>query len=317
MPVDFQTAPAVRLDGRMTRGIQATAGIVVAAIGIAGIVAMYRPIAEFAYPIVWWGLLVTVDALCARKWGTSPMRADAGRFLGITVPLSVLFWLVYEYLNLFFPQWRYRGELEGTATQVAFGFVSFATVIPIMIEFQWLVAGPSASWNLPRTLVAHARAWRAAYAAAGIAMLVLPVWSGFFWLNQAAWIGPAIALLPFVVPAAEGAAIGSRRFFVSGIAAALIGGFFWELINYWALTKWEYTIHPEWPRLFEMPLLGYLGFVPFAFSALAVYAAQKRWRAHPALSACLWAAATGAMYGLVTLYRDSEFWAPAATSALR
>jgi hypothetical protein len=246
------------------------------------------------------------------------MRSHPGRFLGITVPLSVLFWLIYEYLNVFFPQWRYRGELEGTALQVVFGFVSFATVIPILIEFQWLFGGPSAAWSVPPAISRHARAWRGIHVAAGLAMLALPVWSDWFWVNQAAWIGPAIALLPFLGGKSDhGSEIPPLRFFLCAAAAAITGGFLWELINYWALTKWEYTIHPDWPRLFEMPLAGYLGFVPFAFSTLAVYAVQERWRARPALAAGLWAFAAAAMYGLVAIYRESEFWMPAATSALR
>jgi hypothetical protein len=66
-----------------------------------------------------------------------------------------------------------------------------------------------------------------------------------------------------------------------------------------------------------MPLLGYLGFVPFAFSALAVFAVQQRLTPHPALSIGLWAGAVVAMHGFVILCRDSSLWAPLITSALR
>jgi hypothetical protein len=304
----------------VTTSAQAIVGIAVAATGIVGIIARQPLIAEFAYPIIWWGLLVAVDAINARLWGRSPMRSDWRRFLGVTVPLSVLFWLIYEYLNFAFPQWRYRGELTGTATQVAFGFVSFATVIPIMIEFQWLFGGPSDGWQIPRAVDGALRQWRAACIAAGATLLFLPLLSDNFWINQSAWIGPAIALLPFAVrpPATSTtpAPVIDGKFAASATASALIGGFLWELINYWALTKWEYTIHPEWPRLFEMPLLGYLGFVPFAFSALAVFAVQQRFAPRPVLSFSLWAAAILAMHGLVVLYRDSRLWAPLTTSAL-
>ena len=50
-------------------------------------------------------------------------------------------------------------------------------------------------------------------------------------------------------------------------AAALAGlfcGFFWELWNAHSLARWEYTI--PWVdrfHLFEMPLLGYAGYLPF------------------------------------------------------
>jgi len=46
--------------------------------------------------------------------------------------------------------------------------------------------------------------------------------------------------------------------------AALVCGFLWELWNYGSLAKWHYSI-PFVQRfpLFEMPLLGYSGYLPF------------------------------------------------------
>jgi hypothetical protein len=39
----------------------------------------------------------------------------------------------------------------------------------------------------------------------------------------------------------------------------------WEFWNYWAHTKWVYTV-PILPqiKIFEMPFLGFFGFGPFA-----------------------------------------------------
>ena len=56
------------------------------------------------------------------------------------------------------------------------------------------------------------------------------------------------------------------------LAAGLICGFLWEFWNYWALTKWTYTV-PYFGdiKLFEMPVLGYLGFPPFAIECWAMY----------------------------------------------
>jgi hypothetical protein len=45
-------------------------------------------------------------------------------------------------------------------------------------------------------------------------------------------------------------------------------GLLWELWNYWAVAKWTYHLPFLGPlegyRYFEMPLLGFLGFLPFA-----------------------------------------------------
>jgi hypothetical protein len=54
--------------------------------------------------------------------------------------------------------------------------------------------------------------------------------------------------------------------------AALACGVFWELWNYHSLAKWVYTVPfvQRWP-IFEMPLLGYAGYLPFGLEcALAV-----------------------------------------------
>jgi hypothetical protein len=54
--------------------------------------------------------------------------------------------------------------------------------------------------------------------------------------------------------------------------AGLIIGFFWEFWNYWAIPKWTYTIpYLGFLKIFEMPILGYLGYIPFAFEIYAMY----------------------------------------------
>jgi hypothetical protein len=56
-----------------------------------------------------------------------------------------------------------------------------------------------------------------------------------------------------------------------GAIAALVCGFWWELWNFKSLAHWEYAI-PSVHRfqLFEMPLLGYGGYLPFGLECLAV-----------------------------------------------
>jgi hypothetical protein len=54
--------------------------------------------------------------------------------------------------------------------------------------------------------------------------------------------------------------------------AGLICGFFWELWNWGSLPKWLYDVpFANRPTLFEMPLLGYGGYLPFALEVYAAY----------------------------------------------
>ena len=52
----------------------------------------------------------------------------------------------------------------------------------------------------------------------------------------------------------------------------MLAGLVWELLNFWARCKWIYTV-PFFDRLklFEMPLLGFLGFPPLALAAFATW----------------------------------------------
>jgi hypothetical protein len=55
----------------------------------------------------------------------------------------------------------------------------------------------------------------------------------------------------------------------------LICGFFWEFWNFWAAAKWTYDLPflgaVERFRLFEMPLPGFAGFLPFALECWVIF----------------------------------------------
>ena len=54
--------------------------------------------------------------------------------------------------------------------------------------------------------------------------------------------------------------------------AALVCGFFWEMWNFYAMPKWYYTVpFFGFAKIFEMPLLGYAGYLPFAWELYALY----------------------------------------------
>ena len=56
------------------------------------------------------------------------------------------------------------------------------------------------------------------------------------------------------------------------LASGVVCGVLWELWNYWAATRWTYAVpYLGGIKVFEMPVLGYLGFPPFALEAYAMY----------------------------------------------
>jgi hypothetical protein len=53
--------------------------------------------------------------------------------------------------------------------------------------------------------------------------------------------------------------------------AGALCGVLWETWNYWAGSKWYYTIpFVGYFKIFEMPILGFLGFPPFALQCLVM-----------------------------------------------
>jgi hypothetical protein len=64
---------------------------------------------------------------------------------------------------------------------------------------------------------------------------------------------------------------GDWRLVVSLALGAVICGFFWEMWNYYSYPKWVYhTPGAQFLHIFEMPLLGYGGYIPFALELWAL-----------------------------------------------
>ena len=64
---------------------------------------------------------------------------------------------------------------------------------------------------------------------------------------------------------------GRQRPVVALALGALVCGFFWEMWNVYAYPKWVYrTPGVQFWHVFEMPLLGYVGYPPFALELFAL-----------------------------------------------
>jgi len=64
---------------------------------------------------------------------------------------------------------------------------------------------------------------------------------------------------------------GDWVFVVSSAMAALLCGCFWEMWNYYSLAKWEYSVpFVHRFKIFEMPILGYAGYIPFGLECAAI-----------------------------------------------
>jgi hypothetical protein len=124
--------------------------------------------------------------------------------------------------------------------------------------------------RIPRTML-----WVSVVAGAICAVLPFVIVSP--WLVPLVWIAYLLLLEPlnYLRGAPSWLAAlerGDVSLLLSLLASGLLCGLLWEFWNYWALTRWTYTV-PYFGdvKLFEMPLLGYLGFPPFALECFAMY----------------------------------------------
>src|SRR5579862_8961849 len=253
-------------------------------VGFAGLIAaewlMFRgipPIAVFFTPIAWTCYILIADAAVLAISGHSRLHDEPKQFARIAL-LSIPLWLIFEAYNLRLQNWIYTG-LPSAWWLAAFGCGwSFATITPGIFETADLIE--SFGWFGRGAPIRFSRASQWAMilfgAACLLAPLVLPqdvasrlfalVWIGFvFFLDP---INYASGLPSLMGDLAE----GYRARFYSLFASGFVCGWLWEFWNYWAAAKWHYVfpVLQRW-KIFEMPVPGYLGFLPFALECFVMY----------------------------------------------
>jgi len=248
-----------------------------------------RPVPSFFTPIVWSGYILFIDALIGALQGRSLIRNRPGEFL-LMLPLSLVFWVIFELYNSHIQNWYYIGLPENILVR-GLGYIwSFATILPAILltaRLMELVIGPRG--RVPAIRVGRTSQWTLIIL--GSIFLIVPILVSTAvarYLVALIWLGFILLLEPTNYRRGGWSLLGDWERGSAGrllalCASGLVCGLLWEFWNYWATTKWIYTVPlPLGPRIFEMPLGGYLGFIPFAVECHVVYAfvltlRQKAW----------------------------------------
>jgi hypothetical protein len=233
------------------------------------------------FSLLWLGYIAAMNALVVRRGGEAPLLARTRWFLTL-FPASAVLWWLFEYLNQFTANWHYAGIAAKTdLAYFAQATLPFATVLPALASTEaWLRTFPRLD-ALTLFPVHGDRALRvAAFLAGAITLVALPLLPQY--LFPMLWVAPAVvlgALHPaYFAPLGR----GDWRCILLPAAAALICGFFWELWNWGSLARWHYSIaFVQRFQLFEMPLLGYGGYLPFGVACALVMDALAQRSASP------------------------------------
>ncbi|HEY0454912.1 MAG TPA: hypothetical protein VGE41_00950 [Verrucomicrobiae bacterium] len=235
---------------------------------------------------LWLGYILVMDALVLTRRGDSLLSRSPLQFVLLFV-LSAPAWWLFEWINSRTHNWKYMGGNQFTGLEYfILSSVSFSTVMPSVFESAEFMRSLPVMQRLEKGPHVSARPW--------MRLSCLAVGAIMFWLT---WRWPRTCY-PFVwtslVLILEGINgllrrpcfldylhQGDWRPVVALALGALLCGFFWEMWNYYSFPKWVYdTPGVKDPCLFEMPLLGYLGYIPFAWELYGLRNLLWPWRQH-------------------------------------
>jgi hypothetical protein len=235
---------------------------------------------RFFTPIQWTGLILFLDGWRRQRRGTSLIADHFPEFLMLCA-ISVGSWAVFEGYNVLLKNWRYLNLPENPWVRIP-GYVwAFATISPGMFLIYETLSDLLPGRDRPTyPRLPNPVFWP--FVIFGAACMVVPfVWPSTH-MTPLVWMGFAFFLDPINGRLGERSILsefftGHFRSMPLFFLAGLVAGVLWEFWNYWAMGKWEYDVpYLGHIKLFEMPVLGFLGFMPFIIESYAIYRFVRR-----------------------------------------
>ncbi|MBC7186155.1 MAG: hypothetical protein H5U38_03870 [Calditrichaeota bacterium] len=225
---------------------------------------------------LWLGYCLAVDGLVVLCKGNSPLTRGKWAY-GWLFLFSLVAWWLFELIDLRTQNWSYLGrERISDLGYAILASLSFSTVMPAVFTSAELVgcAFPARK-NAPAKRRSGKGVLAVAIAGGCLMLALLLAWPGYFfafvWLSLFFIFDPlnAWAGRPSLVASV---AAGNWRPVWALWGGVMLCAFFWEMWNYYSYPKWVYRVpFVGHTRLFEMPLPGYLGYLPFALELYALF----------------------------------------------
>jgi len=230
----------------------------------------------FFFPL-WLGYCLAVDALTVFRKGDSLLTRNWRAYIGLFF-VSIIGWWLFEFINLRTQNWYYVGS--EFFTQMEFNFyasMNFSIVIPavfgtteLVSTFEWVKrrkSGPRIS-NKQKTVVS-------VFISGILMFILLMLWPAYFfpfvWLSVFFIFEPINIWLGYRSLSSY-LAKGDWRPVKALFVGVIVCGFFWEMWNFYSYPKWIYHVpFVDFARIFEMPMLGYGGYLPFSLELFALY----------------------------------------------
>ncbi|MEE8388515.1 MAG: hypothetical protein V3R65_08060 [Acidiferrobacterales bacterium] len=239
----------------------------------------FAPWQQYTFVLLWLGYIISVNAFTYKRRSRC-LLTDRPRYLAVLFAVSAVFWWYFEYLNRFVQNWYYVGISNFSSLEyVFFATLSFSTVLPAVIStkellqtFPRLSAGLENFYAVRVNNPCRIASMVLILSAIGLAN----IGRAPDYLFPLLWIAPLLIITSVQTLRGESLVFRSlatgnwRSIWLAGIAA-LLCGVFWEMWNVFSLAHWQYAIpFVQRFQLFEMPLLGYAGYLPFGVECLIV-----------------------------------------------
>lgn len=224
---------------------------------------------------LWLGYILLMDGLVFLRKRSSLLSRSWWRFILLFL-LSIPLWWIFEGLNSRLQNWFYLGRDSFSNLEYAvLASLSFSTVIPAVLEsaefagsfstISRLRQGPRLDPGRVIEIVVFLGGW--------LGLMALLLWPQLFF--PLVWLSIYFILEPINIWLGNNSLVswlrkGDWRPIGALFAGVLITAFFWEMWNFYSYPKWIYSIpYADCCHLFEMPLLGYGGYLPFSLEIFA------------------------------------------------
>jgi len=269
--------PATADGGGRARRVIGIAAVVLA-VATALMLARIEPVASWYYALAWYPTIALADAWAHRRDPRSPMLLDRPLVLGALLAWSAVIWFSFELWNIRLQNWYYVNVPDHQLMRWFGTVIAFATVLPGIFAITGLLETFAIGGRVrTRPFKISDRVQIGLLIAGGVSAALVLLWPRqwfpFIWGATFFLIAPlnyrwgGRSLLREV-------AAGRWGLVIQLLLSGAICGLLWEMFNIQARTKWIYTVPglTDW-KLFEMPVLGFLGFPPFALECYEMYRA--------------------------------------------
>ena len=242
-----------------------------------------EPVATYHNAVAWTGYILFVDALVFRLEGASFLVSRTKWFF-FSLPAAFAVYAIFELYNyLAVHAWVYHYSVPNIwAWALLFGW-GWVQVVPSLFETMSLFSALGLFKDASGPCLDITKRTFVLLQGLACVLLVFPLVASRFYPLEGVIYGGCMFFGFLLLFDGINYRVGKRSllsdlergYWGNVLNLALVGifcGFLWEFWNYWATGKWIYIVPvlPH-PKIFEMPILGYLYFVPFSLASYAMF----------------------------------------------